>query len=58
MSNDDKARSIIQAGSEIAGAAVGGALGFISGGPVAAAGAGAVGGRNSCFGRCSQSLSI
>jgi hypothetical protein len=43
MSNDDKARSIIQAGSEIAGAAVGGALGFISGGPVAAAGAGAVG---------------
>jgi hypothetical protein len=43
MSNNDKARSIIQAGSEIAGAAVGGALGFIAGGPVPAAGAAVAG---------------
>jgi hypothetical protein len=43
MSNNDKVKSIIQAGSEIAGAAVGGALGFIAGGPAPAAGAAVVG---------------
>jgi hypothetical protein len=41
--NKDKVESLISAGSDIAGAAVGGALGFIAGGPTAAAGAGMVG---------------
>ena len=43
MSNNDKVKSIIQAGSEIAGAAVGSALGFFAGGPVPAAGAAVAG---------------
>lgn len=41
--NNDKVESLISAGSDIAGAAVGGALGFIAGGPAGAAGAGVVG---------------
>lgn len=41
--NDDKAKQLLETGTEIAGAAVGGALGFLAGGPLAAAGAGAVG---------------
>lgn len=41
--NDDKAKQLIEAGTEIAGAAVGGALGFLAGGPLAAASAGAFG---------------
>jgi hypothetical protein len=41
MSEDNKKfKSLISAGSELAGAAVGGALGFIAGGPLAAAAAG------------------
>jgi hypothetical protein len=40
---EDKAKAIVSAGSEIAGAAVGGALGFFAGGPVVAAGAGVFG---------------
>jgi len=36
---DDKAKGLVRAGSQIAGAAVGGALGFLAGGPIAAAGA-------------------
>ena len=38
-----KAEELIVASAEIAGAAVGGALGFLAGGPAAAAGAGALG---------------
>ncbi|MCC6579709.1 MAG: hypothetical protein IT440_04655 [Phycisphaeraceae bacterium] len=41
--NNNKMESLISAGSDIAGAAVGGALGFIAGGPAVAAGAGVVG---------------
>jgi hypothetical protein len=41
--NNDKVESLISAGSDIAGAAVSGALGFIVGSPAAAAGAGVVG---------------
>lgn len=44
MSEDNKkAEFLISAGTDIAGAAVGGALGFIAGGAAAAAGAGVVG---------------
>lgn len=38
-----KARILIEYGAEVAGAAVGGALGFLAGGPLGAAGAGTVG---------------
>lgn len=41
--NDDKAKQLIEMGSEIAGAAVGGALGFLAGGPIGAASAGVLG---------------
>ena len=41
---NDKAKEIIKAGAEIAGKAVGGALGFLAAGPLGAAGAGAAGG--------------
>lgn len=44
MSSDpDKAKTLVQGGAEIAGACVGGALGFLAGGPGTAAAAGAVG---------------
>lgn len=44
MDNDNKKiENLVSAGADIAGAAVGGALGFIAGGPVGAAGAGAMG---------------
>jgi hypothetical protein len=46
MANDkseEKARDLVQSGSEIAGAAIGGAVGFLAAGPVGAAGAGALG---------------
>ena len=44
MSNSTRLiTSLISAGSDISGAAVGGALGFLAGGPAGAAGAGAVG---------------
>lgn len=38
----EKAKSLISIGAEIAGAAVGGAIGFFATGPVGAAGAGFV----------------
>ena len=41
--DNNQVNSLISAGSDIAGAAVGGALGFLAGGPVAAAGAGSLG---------------
>jgi hypothetical protein len=41
--HDEKVESLISAGADIAGAAVGGALGFIAAGPVGAASAGVVG---------------
>lgn len=41
--NDNKAKQLIEMGTEIAGGAAGGALGFLAGGPLAAAGAAAVG---------------
>ena len=41
--NDSRLKSLVASGSEIAGAAIGGALGFLAGGPTLAAGAGAVG---------------
>lgn len=41
--NSDKLKSMIFAGSDLAGAAIGGALGFIAGGPAGAAAAGALG---------------
>ena len=39
----DKAKTLIATGAEIAGAAVGGAIGFLAAGPVGAAGAGTLG---------------
>lgn len=42
-SNHEKANSLISAGAEISGAAVGGALGFLAAGPSGAATFGAVG---------------
>ena len=39
----EKAKSLISIGAEIAGAAVGGAIGFFATGPVGAAGAGSLG---------------
>ena len=41
--NEDKVKQLIETGTEIAGAAVGGALGFLAGGPLVAAGVGALG---------------
>jgi len=41
--SDNKTKQLIEAGTEIAGAAVSGALGFLFGGPAGAAGAGALG---------------
>jgi hypothetical protein len=41
--NDNKAKQLIETGTEIAGAAVGGAIGFLAGGPLGAAGAGVLG---------------
>jgi hypothetical protein len=41
--NTGKLEAVISAGSDLAGAAIGGALGFIAGGPVGAATAGALG---------------
>lgn len=41
--DDKKVKSLISAGTDIAGAAVGGALGFIASGPATAVGAGVVG---------------
>ena len=43
IGNDEAIKSLIRSGSEIAGAAAGGALGFFAAGPVGAA-AGSVGG--------------
>lgn len=39
----DKAKTLVECGAEIAGACIGGALGFVAGGPGGAAAAGAVG---------------
>lgn len=39
----EKAKSLVSTGSELAGAAVGGAIGFLAAGPVGAAGAGTLG---------------
>ena len=41
--NDTKAKLLIETGAEMAGAATGGALGFLAGGPLAAAGAAVAG---------------
>ena len=43
MSEKDKINGLISTGTEIAGASVGGAIGFLAGGPALAAGAGALG---------------
>jgi hypothetical protein len=43
MDDDEKTKILIEAGSEIVGAAVGGALGFLAAGPVGSAGAGIAG---------------
>lgn len=42
-SDQDKAKALVQGSAEIAGACIGGALGFIAGGPGSAAASGAVG---------------
>ena len=41
--NQEKSKSLIETGSEIAGAAIGGAIGFLAAGPAGAAGAGVLG---------------
>lgn len=43
MTKEEKSKSLIKAGGELVGSAVGAALGFVAGGPLGAAGAGAAG---------------